>query len=132
MVGTTVILGASVYAWTSSYANVPDHAVKVVALSAEGPLRGTTKNYTVAATMPGLRYEHVELTLDGKKLHQARDGPCDQPPEGTFLVCRDGAVLAGSETALPGDRVILHARLDQTLRVIDSDARFIILSLTVN
>lgn len=132
MVGTTVILGASVYAWTSSYANVPDHAVKVIALSAEGPLRGMTKNYTVAATMPGLRYEHVELTLDGKRLHQAKDGACEDPREGSFLVCRDGRVLAGNETALPGDRVVLHARMDQTLRVIDSDARFIILSVTVN
>lgn len=132
MVGTTVILGASVYTWTSQYANVPDHGVKVLALAGDGPLKANVKAYVVAASMPGLRYEHVELTLDGDHLEHRKDGPCANPPPGTFKVCRDGAVLAGNETALPGDRLVLHAQQDQTLRVIDAEARFVILSLTVD
>lgn len=132
MVGTTVILGASVYAWTSTYANVPDHAVKVLALSAEGPLEGTTKGYVVAAPMPGLRYAHVELILDGVTLRQLHEAPCAAPPEGAYVVCRDNRPVGPNATAMPGDRVLVHAQADQTLRVVDSQARFVILTLSVN
>lgn len=133
MVGTTVILGASVYTWTSGYADLPENAVKVLALASGGPPEGGAKTYVVAAVMPGVRYDHLDLTLDHKGLRHHKAGACaDAPPPNAYVVCRDGAVLAANETALPGDTLTFRAQVDQTLRVVDAEARFIVLTMTVH
>lgn len=133
MVGTTVILGASVYTWTSHYANVPDQAVKVLALSSDGPVEQNVKTYTISAVMPGIRYGDLNFTLDGQHLDMV-DGlgcPSSVAP-GTYVVCEGGRALRDRDTVTAGDTVTLYADRDQTLRVVDAHAGFVVLTLTVD
>lgn len=132
MVGTTVILGASVYTWVSHYANVPDQAVKVLALSSDGPVRDNLKVYTIAAVMPGIRYGDLNFTLDGKHLPLMSAPVCpDRAPAGTYVVCEGNRGLAERDVVTAGDTVKLFADRDQTLRVVDANAGFVVLTLTV-
>lgn len=131
MVGTTVILSAAVFTWTSAYGNVPGQPVNVIALASEGPIADGVKNYTLAAAMPGLRYEELGLTLDGARLEQDKDGSCERPAAGTYTVCRGNAPIGEKEVVTASDRVLVPATYGQTLRVVHDDAGFVILTLDI-
>ena len=74
MVGTTVILSAAVYGWTSAYANLPNQGVRVLALASEGPGEGRDKAFSVSAVMPGISYGDLNFTLGAGATSRWRPG----------------------------------------------------------
>lgn len=132
MVGTTVILGASVYTWTSNYSNVPQQGVRVLALSSEGPVVENDKWLVVSAVMPGVDYGDLNLTLEGRHLSQTTAPECAKPPRGQYVACRGGETLRAGDAITAGDHVRLHAEKSDMLRVVDAHAGFVVLTLTID
>lgn len=132
MVGTTVILAATVYAWAGAYSHVPDQAVKVLALSPADHADPAVRAYTVAAVMPGLRYEDLNLSLDGVILNMTRAAGCPAPDDAAhFTACGDAETLRPRDAVQAGDVLLLRASPGQTLRVMDSAAGVVVLSVDV-
>lgn len=130
MVGSTVVLAATVYAWSSSYANVPDQAVKVIALTPSQERDGAYE-FTVASVMPGLRYADLNFTLDHQPLPLVTDGGCAAPPPEGYRACVGDRVLLPRDVVEAGDTLRLRGEAGQTLRVIDSAAGMVVLIVTL-
>ena len=119
MVGTTVAMSATVYAWTSAFTNVPEQGVHALAIVGNAPAAEGRKAYTVAAAMPGLRYADFALTLDGALLDMSREEGCPAPGPGEFVACLGEETLAPRDAIAAGDTLVVHAWAGQTLRVVD-------------
>lgn len=131
MVGTTVVMSATVYAWASAFTNVPEQGVHVVGLVSDGMAEGGLKSYTVAAVMPGIRYADLGMTLDGAALEMARGRGCPAPEPGQYVVCLGEETLTPRDAIEAGHTVKLHASAGQTLRVVDHASGSVVLVLTV-
>ena len=131
MVGTTVVMAATVYAWASAYTNVPEQGVHVVGLVSDGLAKEGLKSYTVAAVMPGIRYADLGLTLDGHVLEMARGKGCPDPAPGQYVVCVGRETLAPRDAVTAGDTVRVSAEAGQTLRVADHASGSVVLVMTV-
>lgn len=131
MVGTTVVMAATVYAWTSAYTNVPEQGVHVVGLVSNALAEDGLKPYTVAAVMPGVRYADLGLTLDGHPLEMTREKGCPDPAPDAYVVCLGNETLAPRDAVTAGDTVKVHAHAGQTLRVVDHASGSVVLVLTV-
>ena len=131
MVGTTVVIAASVYAWTGSYANVPEQSVHVVGLVGNERAEGGLKTYTVAAVMPGILYADLGITVDGAAFRMVTDKGCPDPAPGEYVVCLGEETLRPRDAVTAGDTVKVHAHHGQTLRVVDHASGAVVLQMTV-
>ena len=141
MVAITVVLAATVYVWVSGFGSQSGQASKSLSLSSAGALTDGTddeKEYTVTAATPGMKYTDVKFTLNGAELG------CDEtsPTTDAFWIESGGVAIAcSSATAGPdrvvaaGDIIVLHEETEalsgKTLRILDSNANSVILTLNV-
>ena len=132
MVGTTVILSAAVYTWTSTYANLPTQGVRILALASEGPAEGGDKAFVVSAVMPGVSYGDLNLTLGGRHLSLTAEEGCPAPARGEYAACRGNATLRMGDEIFPGDRIRLSAERGNTLRIVDAHAGFVVFTTRVD
>ena len=137
MVAITVVLAATVYVWVSGFGGGNGSPAKTMALSSNGALSGgTTKTYTVTAATSGMKWSDVTLTLDGASLTYTgpvagTDQFCVATTSSTCIVTASwdaantlisaGQQLTVRDTSLSG----------QTLRILDSQANSVILTLVV-
>lgn len=132
LVAITVVLGATLYTWVGDFnagQRMPDKSISLVSNDAYDDTL-FVKEY-VAATGVGLRYGDISVTLDGAPLTLASAAADDR-----WYVQRGGAVLASpaTETVKAGDVLVLNDDADmdgKTLRVVDRNANFILVSLVV-
>lgn len=134
MVGTTVILGATVYGWSNSYTNVPEQGVKVLGLMPDGDGPEDTHRFVVTTAMPGLRYGNLLWTLDDEPLTWApEDTGCDGTlAQGEIAFCEHGRPLHPRDVVHAGDFVLMHGEPGQTLRVVDSVAGAVVATTPLN
>lgn len=130
MVGTTVVLGASVYAWSSAYANVPEQGIRVIGLLPQGH-EGDLRTYLVAAVMPGLRYADIVFSVDGEVLLYVEGEACAPPEAGQVVACEQSRPLHARDLVQAGDMIRFHAPSGAVLQVVDSAAGVVVLSQTV-
>lgn len=131
MVGTTVVMGASVYAWTGSYSNVPEQGIHVVGLLPQ-PAEGDLRTYVVAAVMPGLRYGDIMFSVDGVVQQYAAGEACAIPAPGEVAACEQQRALLPRDLVQAGDTIRLHAPSGAVLQLADTAAGAVVLSLTVH
>ena len=135
MVAITVVLAATVYVWVSGFGSQSGSASKSIALSSDGAIDSAhTKTYTVSAATPGLKWSDLDFTLDGLALAYEADDAVDAAQEFTVVgETGDADGTTPSTTVDAGDRLrIRQASISgQTLRVLDSNANSVILTLVV-
>jgi FlaG/FlaF family flagellin (archaellin) len=98
MVGTTIVLAATVYGWAGTYSNVPQQGVKVIGR----PTGPTVRSYAVAAAMPGLSCADLNFILDGAVFALAADHGCPAPETGSVTACSDGEALRPRDNVAAG------------------------------
>lgn len=136
MVAITVVLAATVYVWVSGFGSQGSQPAKTVSLTSAGAIASSVKQYTIASGTPGLKWSDLSYTLDGTTMTYDGTGPLGNDNE--FCVADTGSTCvtgtsAPSTTVDAGDTLkIQHASLSgKTLRILDSQANSVILTLTV-
>ena len=146
MVAITVVLAATVYVWVSGFGSQSSQPAKTLSLTSAGAIDSTTvtpdflKEYTVASATAGMRYQDVTVTLngvtatfDGTACSTSIDNP-SSATVGTWGACAGTTTRAATDVIAAGDS--LRIRYDSTLagvtlRVLDSQANSVILTLTI-
>lgn len=134
MVAITVVLAATVYVWVSGFGSQSSQPAKTISLTSNGAIASSVKQYAVASGTPGMKWSDLTFTLDGTSL--AYNGSLGGNNE--FCIA-DGGSTCTAGTTVPtttidaGDLIkIQHAALSgKTLRVLDSQANSVILTLVV-
>lgn len=137
MVAITVVLAATVYVWVSGFGSQSSQPAKTLSLTSNSALTADAtsnswKNYTVASATSGMKWNDITFTLDGATLSCATTATAD----------RHAVSIAGAAVSCPtttvisaGDRVEIFdlggGLSGKTLRVLDSQANSVILTLTV-
>ena len=135
MVAITVVLAATVYVWVSGFSGGQGQAAKSLALSSAGAITSSTKTYTISSATPGMKWSDLKFTLEGTDLTYDGTDPANANNE--FYVKDGSSTVAGSSlpttTVDAGDSVVLyHSALSgKTLRILDSQANSVILTLVV-
>lgn len=134
MVGTTVILGATVYGWSGSYTNVPEQGVKVLGLMQDGDGPDGAQRFVVTSAMPGLRYGALEWTLDDEPLvwPEDEDACRGSLPPRAVAFCEHGRALHPRDIVHAGDVVLLRGEPGQTVRVVDSVAGAVLATIVLS
>lgn len=134
MVAITVVLAATVYVWVSSFGSQSTTPAKTLSLSSAGTLTTGDKPYTVSAATPGMRWQDITITIDGTSWTFASTAiACASeitntswyPCQGTTTKTADSTISAGDTLRVGG------VSAGQTLRVLDSQANSVILTLTI-
>lgn len=132
MVAITVVLAATVYVWVSGFGSQSGQPAKTMSLSSAGALSGTNnKTYAVASATSGMKWTDVTFTLDGATL--AYDTALTT---GEYCVATTGTACdASAPTSViqAGQQLtIFNTGLSgKTLRILDSQANSVILTLVV-
>ncbi len=145
MVAITVVLAATVYVWVSGFGSPSSTPAETLSLSSGGAIQSNTtaqwKNYTIASSTSGMKFSDINLTLNGDYV------PCSQTfPQGSgdaYRVWQGGATVACG-TGSTGPTLVTSAGSyfeffhdatsglsGQTLRILDSQANSVILTLVV-
>ena len=137
MVAITVVLAATVYVWVSGFGTGGQGAAKTISLSSGSAISADNKTYVVAAGTPGMKWGDLDFTLDGNTLTyanltgtaQADNRWCVWNPATSTCVNAEPT----TETIDAGDTFyVQHDTLSgKTLRVLDSQANSVILTLVV-
>lgn len=145
MVAITVVLAATVYVWVSGFGSQSSQPAKSISLASAGALESTTytpdflKKYTVSAATAGMRYSDFTLTIDGVQATfdttscSALDNPASATV-GSWGGCAGTTERIGTSVVTAGDQI--NIRYDstlagKTLRLLDSQANSVILTLTL-
>lgn len=140
MVAITVVLAATVYVWVSGFGAQGSAPAKTLSLTSNGAIGSDSfKNYTVSSATPGMRWSDVTITLNGEELDY-NDSTAIASGAEDFCVILSGNTCATSAEWDGGDHVISAGHSltikaadisGQTLRVLDSQANSVVLTLTV-
>ena len=157
MVAITVVLAATVYVWVSGFGSQSNQPAKTVSMTsamaiagAVNPVDGTSnstdyvKNYTIASATPGMKYSDVKITLDGATVaceddlaNNAHQWRVNRGGDfvGDWLECSNTQGIGPDAVVTAGDTVQLYynggALSGRTLRVLDSQANSVVLTLVV-
>ena len=138
MVAITVVLAATVYVWVSGFGSQSNQPAKTMSMTSAAAIANSGsvywKNYTVASATPGMKYSDVKFTLNGADLTFAAPASCGEAADGTWKACANGAARAATDVISAGDVVTLRsasALSGQTLRVLDSQANSVVLTLVI-
>lgn len=133
MVAITVVLAATVYVWVSGFGAGGTQPAKTLSLASASAITNGDKIYTVASGTTGLKWSDLNFTLDGGWRPQAQGATCSSDiANATYYACRGSTQLTADDVVQAGDLVRLGgASSGQTLRVLDSQANSVILTLAV-
>jgi flagellin-like protein len=139
MVAITVVLAATVYVWVSGFGSQSGTPAKTIALTSTGAISNGDKTYSVASATPGMRWLDITLTVDGTTVsqftHVAGGASCSSSSDITnasWFPCSGATSEVGQGTVDAGDTVrIGGVSSGQTLRVLDSAANSVIVSLVI-
>ena len=141
MVAITVVLAATVYVWVSGFGSQSNQPAKTMSMTSAAAIASSGssdywKNYTVASATPGMKYGDVKFTLDGADMTFDDDAACNDlgGTASTWESCANSAGRRATDVIAAGDIVSLHAASSlsgKTLRVLDSQANSVILTLVV-
>lgn len=125
-------LGPTAYVWASGFGAQASQPAKTLALTSAGPAADGQKPYLVAAASPGLLWGDLYVTVDGMDswLEAYGDEAC-MPPEEGYTVCGNNAARSYMDPVLAGDELTIRASPGQTMRIIDTAANSVILTLIV-
>jgi flagellin-like protein len=145
MVAITVVLAATVYVWVSGFGTQSSTPAKTMSLSSGGALLADSsgnswKNYTVSSATSGMKWTDVKLTLNGNALNcysanaNFAGNSFGVAQAGAFVAC-NSATQGPATVVGAGDRLQLFVAggglSGQTLRILDSQANSVILTLVV-
>ena len=142
MVAITVVLAATVYVWVSGFGSQSSQPAKTISLTSSAALTtlNTTDNlktYTVASATSGMKWSDITISLDGSSLNcvSQRTGTADEwriSSGGTYATCTSTGpsqvISAGDQFEIYDDGGSLSGK---TLRILDSQANSVILTLVV-
>jgi flagellin-like protein len=135
MVAITVVLAATVYVWVSGFGAQSGNPQKSISLTSAGALSNTWKNYTVASGTSGMKYSDLKVSVDGVDQPFDTAADCSTPAVASpgFGVCHGGSALASSNNVVSaGDIIMLKGIASgKTLRILDSQANAVMLTLTI-
>jgi archaeal type IV pilus assembly protein PilA len=132
MVAITVVLAATVYVWVSGFGSSSGTPAKTISLSSNGALTADNKTYAVASATSGMKWSDISFTMNGASMSylQAHD------TGSTYCIATSGSSCAASaptSVIAAGQLLTVHTTglSGQTLRVLDSQANSVILTLVV-
>jgi archaeal type IV pilus assembly protein PilA len=140
MVAITVVLAATVYVWVSGFGGGGGQQ-KSLALSSAGSIDSTSfagdfvKSYTVASATSGMKYQDIKLTLDGaEQTFDATACGANLGANANWGACAGSTERAADAVIQAGD--VIRLRTDatssgQTLRILDTQANSVILTLVI-
>lgn len=148
MVAITVVLAATVYVWVSGFGAQSSQPAKTMSLTSAQALATQTKVYTVSAATSGMKYSDVTFTIDGGAYNQSLASPSGGAPgTGTcastssaaslgdttaWQACSGATVAATTNVIQAGDTLVFQqVASGQTLRILDSQANSVVLTLTI-
>lgn len=133
MVAITVVLAATVYVWVSGFGAQGAQPAKALSLQSAGTLSSGDKTYTVASGTSGMRYGDLTMTVEGATYALAHGASCGADiGNATYYACRGATQLHAQDVVQAGDVVRLGTvSSGQTLRVLDSQANSVIITLTI-
>jgi flagellin-like protein len=137
MVAITVVLAATVYVWVSGFGTQSSQPQKSVSLTSAGAIASSNKTYTVAAATSGMKWSDLKVTINGAQQTQyLTAGACANPPgsagPNAFAACTGGNYVTSAATVIAaGDLLHVEATSGDTLRILDTQANAVILTLTV-
>jgi flagellin-like protein len=144
MVAITVVLAATVYVWVSGFGTQSGSPAKSISLTSAGALVSGSptgnKTYTVASGTSGMRWQDITLSDNGVTQTLYVPGSTTACPSVTpaslgpnkFIACDAGnEVSAASNVINAGDLILVQANSGDSLRVLDSQANAVMLTLTV-
>lgn len=156
MVAITVVLAATVYVWVSGFGSQSSQPAKTLSLTSSGSIsqaynvvNGATnasdfvKNYTIASATSGMKFSDMKVTLDGSVL------PCEDDSTGidewrvmqggsftsSWVECTDSTGAGPAVTVNAGNVLQIYddgsSPTGKTLRILDTQANSVILTLTI-
>lgn len=140
MVAITVVLAATVYVWVSGFGSQSSSPAKTIALTSSSSLTGGYKDYTVAAATSGMKFSDISFTIDGTARNQSAEGTptattCPTvlaAPTTQWVACSGTTTKALTAVVTAGDTIRFGSLSSgQTLRILDSQANSVILTLTI-
>lgn len=133
MVAITVVLAATVYVWVSGFGTSGSQPAKTLSLTSNGAISSGDKVYAVASGTSGMKWSDVAFTVNGVTYAQAQGASCSADiANSTYYSCRGTSQLEASQTIAAGDLVRFGSITSgQTLRVLDSQANSVILTLVI-
>ncbi len=137
MVAITVVLAATVYVWVSGFGAQSSAPQKSISLTSAGALASSNKTYTIASAGSGIKWSDLRITVNGVQQTQyLTAGACANPPgsagPAAFAACTGGSYVTSASTVIgAGDLLHVEANSGDTLRILDSQANAVILTLTV-
>lgn len=151
MVAITVVLAATVYVWVSGFGAQSGNPQKSISLTSGGAQQSNStavwKNYTAASASSGMKWSDVSISLNGgalscKATENATAGGGGANTQ-TFRIWSGGSVSACGSSSSPPPNVInagdvieifndgTTSMAGKTLRLVDSQANAVMLTLTV-
>lgn len=154
MVAITVVLAATVYVWVSGFGAQSSSPAKTMSLTSNGAITmgdyadadvasdDAMKRYTVTAAVSGMKYSDITVTVNGATLAAITDGDCTPNADTATASADRWFVCAGATNKDPATAVISAGDTftiivdettlsGQTLRVLDTQANSVILTLTI-
>ena len=148
MVAITVVLSATVYVWVSGFGGNHNQPANTIALASNAPITSAGyKSFTVTAATASLRWDDMTITIDGQTLALAPTTAMvdDDEDEATpdveqaiscatndatkAVVCQGADRKAGTDLVQAGDELRVPATAGQTLRILDTEANSVILTV---
>ncbi|GEM_PF-1527824 len=139
MVAITVVLAATVYVWVSGFGAQSSSPQKSIALTSAAALSGGKKTYTIASSTSTIKYSDIRVTVNGVQQDLTQTSPgtagaCSTTPAAAtlFVACAQNAEALNATIIHAGDTLTLGGvSSGQTLRILDSQANAVMLTLTI-
>jgi hypothetical protein len=108
---------------------------KSMSLTSAAALSGGFKTYAIASSTSGMKYSDISVTLNGATFALDATVACASPQTiptaSQYLACTGTTRHVAGDVVSAGDVISLRAASGDTLRILDSQANAVILTLTV-
>ena len=135
MVAITVVLAATVYVWVSGFGAQSSTPAKSLSLTSAGALSNGWKNYTVASGTSGMKFSDLSLTVNGvARTQDLTFTSCNTlASNSVYGACQGGSAVQSAATVVTAGTQISLKGLSSgdTLRILDSQANSVMLTLTI-
>ncbi len=133
MVAITVVLAATVYVWVSGFGAQSGNPQKSISLTSAGALSSSNKTYAIASATTGMKWSDITLTVNGVTQSFGSVASCGNPTAAaSYTPCSGGTTVSSSGNVISaGDLIKIQANSGDTLRILDSQANAVMLTLTV-
>ncbi|MEA3200743.1 MAG: Archaeal Type pilin, N-terminal [Thermoplasmata archaeon] len=139
MVAITVVLAATVYVWVSGFGAQSGNPQKSISLTSAGTLSSSNKTYAIASSTSGMKWSDVTLTVNGvtQTMDTSNSTACGTSvplglPTNTFAACSGGSYVSSAASVISaGDTITIEGASGATLRILDTQANAVMLTLTM-